>query len=52
LGSIGILEGLKAKKPVSSKRDRAYFHWDSEIPLLDLAISKPRKYFKGPRIFN
>jgi len=52
LGSIGILEGLQAKKPVSSKRNKAYFRYNSEMPLLDLAISKPRKYFKGPRIFN
>jgi hypothetical protein len=46
------LTGLEASKPESSRISKAYFLWHTKIPYVDLAISRPKKYFKGSRSFK
>ena len=52
LSSMGRLVGLQTKKPLSSNKAIVYFLWEREMSLLVHAISSPKKYLKGPRIFN
>ena len=51
-GSMAIEAGFALRNPVLSRRDSAYFLWDKDIPLEDLAISSPKKYFKSLRILS
>ena len=52
LGSIGVLHGLESIEPVLYKRDNVYLHWERKMPLLELAILSPKKYFRSPKILN
>jgi hypothetical protein len=47
--TIGILDGLHPNIPESSRISRVYFLWQKEMPFLDLATSKPKKYLKFPK---
>ena len=37
--------------PVSLSKSKVYFLWETKMHLLDLAISMPKTYLKGPRSF-
>jgi hypothetical protein len=48
-GCIGVGQGFAANKPTSWSKSSVYFLWQSDMPSLDLATSKPRKYLSLPR---
>ena len=49
LGSIGVSTGQHPLILVSRRRSNTYLRWETEIPLLDLATSIPRKYLSNPK---
>ena len=50
--SLWVLRVLHLRCPVSNRSCKAYWRWQIEIPLEDLVISMPRKYFKFPKSFK
>lgn len=49
LTSIGVFDGLHPLIPVSLKRFKTYFRWDTMIIFLNLVTSIPRNYFNYPK---
>ncbi|RDX85952.1 hypothetical protein CR513_32774, partial [Mucuna pruriens] len=47
--NIRVSVGLQPLIPVSLRRSRIYFLYETMIPFFDLATSIPRKYLKDPR---
>ncbi|RDY13288.1 hypothetical protein CR513_01819, partial [Mucuna pruriens] len=45
---VEVLVGLQPLIPVSLRRSRIYFLYETMIPFFDLATSIPRKYLKDP----